>query len=112
GRIGVTLGRHINDEVTSFYSNSPSGFMVEYGWGGRGIDVEQWQPGEVTRGPRMGGDDRLGVAPGKRGEARAHSLGAASTGFRRPGKVIDGNFKLMPGVCPWWDGVVRGEAAE
>src|SRR2546430_2047470 len=29
-RIGVTLGRHINDEVTSFYSNSPSGFMVEY----------------------------------------------------------------------------------
>ncbi len=23
GRIGVTLGRHINDEVTSFYANSP-----------------------------------------------------------------------------------------
>src|SRR3981081_2962058 len=31
GRIGVTLGRHINDEVTSFYSNSPSGCIVEYG---------------------------------------------------------------------------------
>src|SRR3954466_15152773 len=42
GRIGVTLGRHINDEVTSFYSNSPSGFMVEYGWGGRVIDTENW----------------------------------------------------------------------
>jgi hypothetical protein len=38
GRINVTLGRHINDEVTSFYSNSPSGFMVEYGWGGRIIE--------------------------------------------------------------------------
>jgi 2,3-dihydroxybiphenyl 1,2-dioxygenase len=25
GRIATTLGRHINDEVTSFYSNSPSG---------------------------------------------------------------------------------------
>jgi len=26
--------------------------------------------------------------------------------------VIEGNYKLAPGVCPWWDGVVRGEAAE
>ena len=50
-RIGVTLGRHINDEVTSFYSNSPSGFMVEYGWGGRVIDVDTWQTEEVTFGP-------------------------------------------------------------
>ncbi len=33
--IGVTLGRHTNDHVTSFYSRSPSDFMVEYGWGGR-----------------------------------------------------------------------------
>src|SRR5712691_10457264 len=43
GRIATTLGRHINDEVTSFYSSSPSGFMVEYGWGGRVIDVDNWQ---------------------------------------------------------------------
>jgi hypothetical protein len=34
-RIGVTPGRHTNDHVTSFYSRSPSGFTVEYGWGGR-----------------------------------------------------------------------------
>ena len=33
--IGATLGRHVNDHVTSFYSYSPSQFMVEYGWGGR-----------------------------------------------------------------------------
>jgi hypothetical protein len=26
--------------------------------------------------------------------------------------VIEGNYKLAPGVCPWWDGVMRGEAAE
>src|SRR5262249_27522138 len=59
GRIGVTLGRHINDEVTSFYSNSPSGFMVEYGWGGRVIDVDNWQTQEVTWGPSLWGHDRM-----------------------------------------------------
>jgi len=112
GRIGVTLGRHINDEVTSFYSNSPSGFMVEYGWGGRVIDVEHWQPEEVTWGPSMWGHDRLWMTPEKRVEARAIRVEAASTGLRKPVNVIDGNYKLMQGVCPWWDGVVRGEAAE
>ena len=36
--IGTTLGRHVNDHMTSFYSYSPSQFLVEYGWGGRSID--------------------------------------------------------------------------
>ena len=112
GRIATTLGRHINDEVTSFYSSSPSGFMVEYGWGGRVIDVDHWQPEEVTWGPSMWGHDRLWLPPEKRAEARRIRIEAAATGLRKPVNVIDGNYKLMPGVCPWWDGVVRGEAAE
>jgi 2,3-dihydroxybiphenyl 1,2-dioxygenase len=112
GRIGTTLGRHINDEVTSFYSNSPSGFMVEYGWGGRVIDVENWQPEEVTWGPSMWGHDRLWMLEEKRAQARRLRIEAASTGLRRPVNVIDGNYKLAPGVCPWWDGVLCGEAAE
>ena len=112
GRIGTTLGRHINDEVTSFYSNSPSGFMVEYGWGGRVIDLETWQPEEVTWGPSMWGHDRLWMSEEKRAQARRLRIEAASTGLRRPVNVIDGNYKLAPGVCPWWDGVLRGEAAE
>jgi hypothetical protein len=32
--------------------------------------------------------------------------------LRKPVNVIEGNYKLAAGVCPWWDGVVRGEAAE
>jgi 2,3-dihydroxybiphenyl 1,2-dioxygenase len=112
GRIGVTLGRHINDEVTSFYSNSPSGFMVEYGWGGRVIDVDNWQTEEVTWGPSMWGHDRLWMTPEKRVEARNIRIEAATTGLRKPVNVIEGNYKLAPGVCPWWDGVMRGEAAE
>ena len=111
-RIGVTLGRHINDEVTSFYSNSPSGFMVEYGWGGRVIEVDSWQTEEVTFGPSMWGHDRLWMTPEKRVEARAIRVEAAASGLRKPVNVLEGNYKLAPGVCPWWDGVLRGEAAE
>ena len=31
----VTMGRHSNDEMVSFYMANPSGFGVEYGWGAR-----------------------------------------------------------------------------
>src|SRR6204780_5529436 len=34
GRVGVTLGRHTSDLITSFYSWTPSAFMVESGWCG------------------------------------------------------------------------------
>lgn len=33
--IALSLGRHTNDEMTSFYLQTPSGFEIEYGWGGR-----------------------------------------------------------------------------
>jgi hypothetical protein len=29
----------------------------------------------------------------------------ADAGLRRPVQVIDGNFDVMAGVCPWFDGV-------
>jgi hypothetical protein len=48
----------------------------------------------------------------KREEARAIRIAAAATGLRKPVNVIDGNYKLAPGVCPWWDGVIRTQAAE
>jgi biphenyl-2,3-diol 1,2-dioxygenase len=37
-RISDTLGRHTNDHMFSFYADTPSGFQVEFGWGGRSID--------------------------------------------------------------------------
>ena len=58
-RIGTTFGRHINDNMTSFYSYSPSDFLFEYGWGGRTIDLDGWEPEEVTYGPSLWGHDRL-----------------------------------------------------
>lgn len=38
-----TLGCHTNDRMTSFYLHSPSGFRIEYGWGGLEVD-ELWEP--------------------------------------------------------------------
>ena len=41
--IFMTLGRHSNDEMVSFYMGNPSGFGVEYGWGAREVDDSCWQ---------------------------------------------------------------------
>lgn len=37
------LGRYTNDHMVSFYLRTPSGFEVEYGWGGRTVDDSLWQ---------------------------------------------------------------------
>jgi 2,3-dihydroxybiphenyl 1,2-dioxygenase len=107
GRIATTLGRHINDQMTSFYSRTPSNFMVEYGWGGRSIDVANWKPEEVTRGASLWGHDRDWMPEAQQAEARSLKLKAAEEGMRAPVNVQDGNFKLADGACPWWDGIKR-----
>lgn len=40
--LSFTLGRHSNDEMLSFYPVTPSGFDLEYGWGGLEVDDETW----------------------------------------------------------------------
>jgi 2,3-dihydroxybiphenyl 1,2-dioxygenase len=109
--IGVTLGRHTNDHVTSFYSRSPSGFMVEYGWGGRCVTPGDWTAEEYTVGPSLWGHERKWLPEEKRAEARAMRLKLAADGVRHPVHVIDGNYRLMPGTCPWWDEAVAARRA-
>jgi 2,3-dihydroxybiphenyl 1,2-dioxygenase len=41
--IAMTLGRHINDDMFSFYLVTPSGFNIEFGFGGKSIDDATWQ---------------------------------------------------------------------
>jgi 2,3-dihydroxybiphenyl 1,2-dioxygenase len=101
--IGSTFGRHTNDHVTSFYSWSPSGFMVEYGWGGRLVEPGKWTPQEYTVGPSLWGHDRAWLSPEKREEARSMRMKLAQEGVRHPVQVLEGNHRLMPGTCPWWD---------
>ena len=39
----LTLGRHTNDRMLSFYVRTPSGFSVEYRWGARTVNDRDWQ---------------------------------------------------------------------
>ena len=104
-RVNVTLGRHTNDLMTSFYARTPSSFMVECGWGGREIDPSTWQAVEMHDGPSLWGHERVWLPPADREVAREMRMRAAAAGLRAPVQVMDGNYKLMPGTCPWWDGV-------
>jgi 2,3-dihydroxybiphenyl 1,2-dioxygenase len=104
-RVNVTLGRHTNDFMTSFYAKTPSSFMIECGWGGREIEPSTWQPVEMFDGPSLWGHERVWLQPADREVARDMRMRAAASGLRAPVQVIEGNFKLMSGTCPWWDGV-------
>ena len=89
--IAYTLGRHTNDHMTSFYANSPSGFFVENGWGGRVIDPATWEPHETQCGPSFWGHDRLYLSEAERKPFVDMRLKAAEDGLRAP-LVVD---------CPW-----------
>ena len=104
-RVAVTLGRHTSDYLTSFYSWTPSEFMVEYGWGGRLIEPEAWQPYERSEGPSMWGHDRGWLPLAQREAAQRKTRELAASGYRAPVQVMEGNYGLMPGTCPWWDSV-------
>ncbi len=84
--IGVTMGRHSNDHVLSFYVRTPDGFFIELGWAGRTIDPATWVPEELF-GPSLWGHDRLWMSSEKRAESRALLRGVA--GLRVPTPVAD-----------------------
>lgn len=106
-RVGVTLGRHTNDYMTSFYARSPSDFMVEYGWGGRSIDAPTWRATELKHGPSLWGHERNWLSEEQRAVARDMRLRAADAGARAPVQVIEGNHTVMEGTCAWWDGLTH-----
>ena len=69
----VSIGRHWNDQMISFYLRTPSGFDIEYGFGGRKVATERWSRGESggsglmsTWGHRrIGSDGRPGLPLGR-----------------------------------------------
>jgi 2,3-dihydroxybiphenyl 1,2-dioxygenase len=106
-RVNVTLGRHTNDLMTSFYARTPSSFMVECGWGGREIDPASWQPAVMTHGPSLWGHERVWLTDEDRAIARKMRMNAARQGLRAPVQVMEGNYTLMSDTCAWWDGVSK-----
>ncbi len=96
GRIATTLGRHTNDLVTSFYARSPSDFLIEYGWGGRWVDMEKWQAVEMKDGPSLWGHERAWLPEETRAQARRMRLALAQAGVRHPVQVMPGNHVVSP----------------
>jgi 2,3-dihydroxybiphenyl 1,2-dioxygenase len=41
--IRMGMGHHPNDQMTSFYMITPSGFACEFGWGGVIVDDDNWE---------------------------------------------------------------------
>ncbi len=87
--IGQTLGRHTNDLMTSFYTRTPSGFMVETGWGGLAIDPARWEVAELKNGPSIWGHERLWLPPAERARAQEVTLRNGKNGLREPLQIPD-----------------------
>ena len=85
--IGVSLGRHANDHVTSFYLRTPDGWMLELGWAGRLIGAD-WQVAELP-GMSLWGHDRTWLPPDKRAQARQILRDLAAQGLRAPVAVVE-----------------------
>ena len=59
----------------------------------------------------MWGHDRRWLSDDDQAKARELRLQNAAAGFRRPVQVIEGNYQVTGGVCPWWDSVKARNAA-
>ena len=58
--LSATLGRHMNDQMVSFYVKSPGGFDVEYGTEGLTVDDAKWVARESTAVSYWGHDFSVG----------------------------------------------------
>ena len=103
-KIAVTMGRHSGDYVTSFYTWNPSGFMVEYGWGGAGDRRQHLEAVRAQARPEpVGPRPHAGCRRRSARKPRSSASSPPRPGLRQPVQVIEGNYNRMPGVCPWWD---------
>lgn len=91
-RLGASLGRHTNDHMTSFYMFTPSGFMIEYGVGGREIDPATWVPERLDCGPSFWGHERTWLGEPMRTQATELRLEAARQGLKAKLVVTPGHF--------------------
>jgi extradiol dioxygenase len=46
--LAMSMGRHTNDLMTSFYVRTPSGFEIEYGTGGILVNDDNWELGHYN----------------------------------------------------------------
>jgi 3,4-dihydroxy-9,10-secoandrosta-1,3,5(10)-triene-9,17-dione 4,5-dioxygenase len=66
-QLTASLGRHVNDGVTSFYCRTPGGFSIELGYGGRLMDWDRHTVFESTSVSLWGHDFSLGFNTAEQG---------------------------------------------
>ena len=62
-KMSAPLGRHVNDEMLSFYMKTPGGFDIEFGCEGLEVEDENWIARESTAGSLWGHDFTVGMKP-------------------------------------------------
>jgi 2,3-dihydroxybiphenyl 1,2-dioxygenase len=100
-RVTMAIGRHTSDSIASFYSSTPSGFMIEYGWGACPIDPDTWRTVERKDGPSAWGHEPLSTED----QVRARELHLKRAAERLDERALTYEPHAMRGVCPWWDSI-------
>jgi 2,3-dihydroxybiphenyl 1,2-dioxygenase len=72
--IAMTIGRHSNDLMTSFYLKTPGALNIEYGFGGRLVDDASWTIKVYSKGD-LWGHKRTSEADRKAHLGRLNSRG-------------------------------------
>ena len=67
-KLSATLGQHLNDQMISFYMKTPSGFDLEFGYGGLQLDWEEHSAFEFNRVSLWGHDFSVGANAGESDE--------------------------------------------
>lgn len=60
GIVTRSLGRHTNDRAVSFYVETPSGWEIEYGWGGLQVDERDWKVRQIAGPTSLWGHELIG----------------------------------------------------
>ena len=61
----------------------------------------------MVHGGSLWGHERLWLDAERRQNAREIQLRAAAEGLRQPVQVLEGNYAISAGVCPWWEQAKR-----
>jgi 2,3-dihydroxybiphenyl 1,2-dioxygenase len=65
--VAMDIGQHPNDRMISFYGQTPSGFHVEFGYGGVKVDAATWQVASYPKlsewGHRPSNEVSINAAP-------------------------------------------------
>lgn len=70
-RMMATLGKHTNDQMTSFYVATPGGFALEYGFGGLQLDWDKHTEFEFTEVSLWGHDFSVGFGADEKAQMAA-----------------------------------------